>query len=163
MTVFTFAKCFVFFALALIAACTTLNSKVGSALNLDTNLTVRFDIASDINPDESRHPSPLYLRLYELKTDKLVKSADFIDLYERDKAVLGADLIARQELKRFAPGESRVEKFIVSKDARYIAVYGEFYQYKDAKYKVVFPITKNNVIRNSVRIHISGNTINLVD
>lgn len=146
-----------------IYGCSTVNSKVGGVLNLDTDLKLNFVVESDINPDEGDKPSPLFVRIYELKSEKLFEKADFIEIYERDKEVLGADFISKQELKRLTPGESRTERFVISEDARYVAIFAEFFQYQSAKPKVIFPVTTNNVFRDSVTIKVSGNTMMLED
>lgn len=146
-----------------LSACTTVNSKVGGVFGLDTDLTLTVDVLSDINPDEANEPKPLTLRIYELKSDSLINKADFISLYDRDQATLGADFLTPPKIEYIEPGVDRVLKFVTSEEARYIAIYAEFYRYKDANYKVVFPVTVNNVIRNAVKIKISGNTIALVD
>jgi type VI secretion system protein VasD len=145
-----------------IASCSTVNTKVGGALNLDTDLKLEIIVDSDINPDESGTPSPLFIRLYELKATKLFDRADFITLYENDKKAIGADLVAKQELKRLAPGKNTIEHFVLSKDTQYVALYAEFYQYKDAKYKVVFPISASNLVRNSIKVKISANNLVLL-
>jgi type VI secretion system protein VasD len=156
-----FSGC-LFVSMLLIAGCTTVNSKVGGAFNLDTDLKLEIIVDSDINPDESGTPSPLFVRLYELKATKLFERADFITLYENDKTAIGADLVAKQELKRLAPGKNTTEKFVLSKDTQYVALYAEFYQYKDAKYKVVFPVSASNVVRNAIKVKISANNLVLL-
>ena len=57
-------------ALAVIAACTELNTKAGGLLNLDTDLKLAFITEADINPDDKNQPSPLFIRMYELKSTK---------------------------------------------------------------------------------------------
>jgi type VI secretion lipoprotein, VC_A0113 family len=136
-----------------------MNSKVGGVLNLDTDLKLIVSADSDVNPDESGKPSPVFVRLYELKDTKMLDKADFLAVYERDEEVLGKDLIAKQELKRLAPGDSREEQFVLNPETQYIALYAEFFNYKNAGYKVVVPITTNNILRNAVKIRLSGNRI----
>ncbi len=142
-----------------LCACTKVNSGVGGVFNFDTDLKIIFEVANNINPDEKHTPSPLYVRLYELKSDKIFARAGFLELFEEDEALLGNELIAKQELKRIAPGEARQESFVVSKDTRYVALFAEFFQFKNAKYKVVFPVTSNNVIENTVRIEINDTNL----
>ena len=89
-----------------ISSCTTVNSKVGGMLNLDTDLKLTFKVDADINPDDSNTPAPLFVRMYELKSTKMFDKADFIGLFERDKELLGADMISKQRLKRLKPGRS---------------------------------------------------------
>lgn len=148
--------------LLIVNACDTVNTKVGGALNLDTDLKLQIVVDSDINPDESGTPSPLFVRLYELKSTKMIERADFIRLYESDVEALGADFIAKQELKRLTPGENSLERIVLSKETQFVALYAEFFKYKNARYKVVFPVSANNVIRNSVKVRISANDLVLV-
>ena len=54
--------------------------------------------AADLNPSVSQRPSPLQLRIYELRTAAAFNQADFVALYQSDTATLGADLVAREEL-----------------------------------------------------------------
>lgn len=143
--------------------CSEVDSKVGGVLNLDTDLKMEIRVDSDVNPDEKGQPSPIYLRLYELKTSKLMEKSDFISLYERDKEVLGSDLLARQELKRLVPGETRNERFVLSPETQYVALFAEFFHYKKAKYKVIFPVKKNNIFRNAIEVRLSGSDIIIVD
>ncbi|VAW91007.1 hypothetical protein MNBD_GAMMA23-2123 [hydrothermal vent metagenome] len=147
----------------LISACSSMNEWVGTKLGFDTDLTLNLKVDADINPDDKKRPSPLFVRLYELKTNKMFNRADFIGLYERDKEVLGADLVAKQELKRLVPGVSREEKFVLNKETRYIALYAEFLNYKKAKYKIIVPVVSNNVIATSITVAVSGSKLKLVE
>lgn len=135
---------------------------VGETLNLDTDVLLSIEVEANVNPDESNKPSPLFLRFYELQSNKVFENADFVDLYEKDSELLGGDLIAKQELKRVTPGESRKENFVLNKDTRYIAIYAEFFNYNDSKFRVVVPVENNNVFQDKVKIRISGNRMSLV-
>ncbi len=156
---------FYFGALILIstlAGCSSSKSRVGGALSLNTDLTINFDVGENINPDASQRPSPVFLRLYELADPTAFEKADFIDIYERDAAVLGDSLVARQQLKRFAPDEKRTESIVLKPETRYVGLYAEFLQYQDAQYKVVFQVTQNNILRNVATIKISENRVSSV-
>lgn len=146
-----------------ISACTAINSGVGGYLGLDTDLLLTFKVDADINPDERNKPSPLFIRLYELKSTKMFNNADFIDIYERDKEVLGADLLAKQKLKRLTPGEGRADSFVLDPNTRYIALYAEFLQYKDARYRVIIPVVPNNVVSTRATVQVSGNSIKIIE
>lgn len=162
MNVFRYSKLLVVgFAVAAVCGCTSLNSKVGGILNLDTDVTLRFVAEADINPDDKNRPSPLFIRLYELKSTRQFDRANFIDLYERDKEILGADMIAKQTLKRLKPGDERNDKLVLNPETRYVGLVAEFLQYQKAKFKVVIPIAKENVVASSSDIRISGNVISI--
>ena len=145
-----------------LSACSSSKSRVGGMLNLDTDLKLVFKVAADINPDDNNRPSPLFVRFYQLKSSQVFEKSDFIDIYERDQETFGADIVSKQELKPFAPGESREERFVLNPGVRYIAIYAEFSQYAGSTFKVVFPVTENNVIRNKETIQIAGRTLTLV-
>ena len=94
-----------------------------------------------------------------MKAKKIINKADFIDLYERDKEVLGADLVTSRKLKRFKPGESREEHFVLDKGTKYIALYAEFLDFKESGFRLVIPVVTNNVFRNTAIINVTGNTL----
>jgi type VI secretion system protein VasD len=146
-------------AVAVIAACSSLNTKVGGVFKLDTDLKLAFKAEADINPDDKKRPSPLFLRMYELKSTKQFEKANFIDLFERDKEVLGADLVAKQTLKRLRPGDERTDRFVLKPDTRYVGLFAEFLQYKDAKFKILVPVSPTNVVASSAEVYVAGNTI----
>lgn len=145
--------------ISLMTACQSMNAAVGGYLGLDTDLEIVFKVDADINPDELDKASPLFIRMYELKSKKMIKKADFIEIYERDKEVLGADMLAVHKLKRLKPGESRTEHFVLDGKTQYVALYAEFLEFKESKYKLIIPVVANNVVRNTVVIRVSGNQL----
>ena len=145
--------------LSISVSCSTMNTRIGGMLNLDTDLELTFKADASINPDDNNTPSPLYIRMYELKSDKQFKNADFIDLYERDKEVLGADMLAKQRLKRLIPGEKREKDFVLDPKTHYVGLFAEFQKYKNSTYKVIIPIEPTNVIASSSEVRVSGNTL----
>lgn len=150
--------------IGLLGGCQSNKSMVGGLLNLDTDLKINFVVDGDINPDEQGQASPLFVRLYELKSTKMITKADFIDLFEQDKTTLGSDMIGDvHRLKRFKPGENRTERFVLDENTQYVALYAEFFDFKDSNFKLVVPVVTNNVFRNSAVIGISGNSITLVE
>lgn len=142
-----------------INACTTVNRTVGEALNLDTDLKLEITAEKFINPDEKGQSSPVFVKLYELTDDKVFAKASFIDLYERDEEILGGTFVAKQELKRIVPATARTEQFVLSKDTRYVGLFAEFYDFKKANAKIIFPVTSSNVIRNSIKIKVADKNI----
>lgn len=147
----------VFALLIPLLSCTKVNSGVVGMFNLDTDLKLILLAGKDINPDEKHSPSPLFIRLYELSSDQAFNRADFLELYEKDDALLGKDLIAKRELNRLVPGETQEDGFVLDANTRYVGLFAEFYEYKNSKYKLVFPVTPKNVVKNTVRIEVTSN------
>lgn len=146
-----------------VTSCTSVNRKIGAALSLDTDLKLSIVVADDVNPDEAKQPSPVFVRLYELNGTQAFEKADFIDLYERDEEILGDSFVAKQELTRLVPNTTWDETFVLNKDTRYVAIFAEFFRYKGSTAKVVFPVTTTNVVRNSIKLKVTNNQIFLVD
>lgn len=63
-----------------------------------TQLDLRIEAADDLNPDEKSRGAPILVRIYELKNDSTFNGADFFSLHDNDRATLGADVLARDEL-----------------------------------------------------------------
>ena len=154
-----FSLAFIAIFLSVLTACQAVNSSVGGYFDLDTDIQIELLVDADINPDEQGIASPLFVRLYELSSNKMMGRADFIEIYERDKEVLGADMIAVHTLKRLKPGENRTEHLVLDKKTNYVALYAEFLEFKESKYKLIIPVVANNVFRDSVVIRVSGNEL----
>ena len=140
-----------------LASCTSVNSKMGSLLDLDTDLKLSFVVDKSVNPDDSKVSSPLIVRMYELKSTKAFENANFIDLYERDADVLGKTMITQQSLKPIQPNEDRTAKFVLSKGTKFIGLYAEFLQYENAKYKVIIPVAETNVVSSTAKVQLFEN------
>ena len=147
---------------SLLLACSAKKSTVGGYFELDTDLTIEFIVEADINPDDLDTASPLFLRLYELNATKMMKKADFLDIYEQDKKALGPEMVAVYRLKRFKPGESRSEKFVLKQGVSHVALFAEFNNFQNSKFKLIVPVVQNNVFRNSATIRVTGNQIMLL-
>lgn len=90
--------------------------------------------AEDLNPDVNGRPSPLRVRLYELKSASGFMSADFFTLYERDKELLGADLLVREEIQ-VEPGMQKAVTRKLNPEAKYIAVLAPYRDIEKASWR----------------------------
>lgn len=142
-----------------LSACSSINSSVGGFFNMDTDLEITFKVDADVNPDDDKKPSPLFVRMYQLKSTKMFNRANFIDLYEKDKEVLGADMISKQKLRRIKPGESRKENFVLNKETHFIGLYAEFLDFKNSSFKLLIPVVPTNVVGTSEDVLIAGNKL----
>ena len=154
---------FIAFILTVVSSCQSDKSTIGGYFDLDTDLKIEFRMEADINPDETGLASPLFIRMYELKAEKIIKKSDFIDIFERDREVLGADLVDMHKLKPFKPGEDRSEQFVLNQKTKYVGLYAEFLDFKESKYKLIIPVVTNNVFKNSATIRVSGNEMELTE
>ena len=92
-----------------------------------------------LNPSVNQRPSPLLMRLYELRTPAAFSSADFMALYQSDQAALATDMVAREEFM-LQPGETRALRKTLAADTRYIGVLGIYRNLEKATWRAVVPI-----------------------
>lgn len=107
----------------------------------------RVVVGPNLNPNAEGRPSPVFLRIYQLKDAAAFNTASFADLADADAEVLGASLISRDEFELCpleTPGSSRSarvdrrcqgEQLPVTLDVkgntRYLAVMAGFYDLHD--------------------------------
>ncbi|WP_157269384.1 type VI secretion system lipoprotein TssJ [Azohydromonas aeria] len=115
-----------------------------------TLLLGSIEAAGNLNPSISRRPSPLLLRVYELKSDTAFNNADFVSLYQRDQAELGADLVAREELV-LAPDSTRPLQRTLAPETRFIGLLGAFRDLEHATWRSVLPVMPHRTQRLRIR------------
>ena len=98
--------------------------------------TLQADLQADqdLNPDLNGRPSPLVVRLYELKSLSVFSNADFFNLFEQDVALLGDELQMRDEL-HFQPGESKTLERDLRPDTRYLGIIGAYRDIENARWR----------------------------
>lgn len=106
--------------------------------------------AADLNPSPTQRPSPLVLRIYELRSDAAFNKADFIALYQSEQATLGADLVLKDEFV-LAPGESRPYQRTLSIETRWLAVFGAYRNVERAVWRAITPVPAGKSLRLDIR------------
>lgn len=127
-----------------------------------TPLTTRIDAeikaAPGVNPDSNGRPSPIVVRLYELRAIGMFEGADFFSLYESENEALGADLLGREELE-LQPGDTQMLKRITAKDTQYIGVVGAYRGLDEAQWRVTFKIRPERM--NKINIEVGDRAITI--
>jgi len=124
---------------ALSAGCSLFGSK-------QTTAAIQLRAVWSLNPDASGRPSPLRIRLYELKSAGAFDGQDFFSLYDRDKEVLGADLVARQELQ-VEPGMQKDFKLTLNPDTKFFAVLAQYRDIEHAKWRATMQVRPGKTTR----------------
>ena len=81
--------------------------------------------AATTNPDPRGRPSPIVMRLYELKSAATFNSADFFALFDKESETLGGDLVGREEYD-LRPNETRPYRGQLQADTKVIGVVAAF-------------------------------------
>ncbi|TDF82462.1 type VI secretion system lipoprotein TssJ [Pseudomonas sp. H9] len=122
-------------ALALLAGCSSL-----SPYSTLTKLNLTLTTSDELNPDLNGRPSPIVVRLIELKHPVAFENADFFSLYERAKESLEPDMVASEELE-LRPGETVTLKLSVEPGSRYVGVLAAYRDLSQSQWRYVLQLT----------------------
>ena len=119
-------------AAVMLNGCTWLMSDV-------TKVDMRMITGGDVNPDDSGRPSPVVVRLIELKSASTFQSADFFALYNDEKQTLGPDWVSSEEFE-FKPGDVQDMRFALHPESGFVGVLAAYRQLDKVNWRLVLPI-----------------------
>lgn len=132
---------------------------VGACSSFEPDPTeLEFAIVADggINPNENGEPSPVLVRIYELKSTDAFETATFFDLLDNDRALIGEDLVTRREVE-LKPGETQPLEKETSADTLYIGVIAGFRDIDNAQWRDVAEIKSET--GNQLLVTVTGLSI----
>ena len=107
-----------------------------------TSLTIAA--GTDVNPDINGRPSPVVVRVYQLKADGAFTGAEFFALYNEEEKALGPELITRDEFV-LAPAESRTLDVTLSPETRFVGAIAAFRDIRNAQWRAVLAAPKTGM------------------
>lgn len=119
-------------ALVCLAVLTACASRPPKPVKTHTDVIV----STDVNPDASGRASPIVVRVFQLRNDGEFVAADFFPLYDKEKEVLGASFISREEYV-LAPGEKRTLDVPINADARFIGVIAAYRDIRSSHWRAI--------------------------
>ncbi|MBK6850566.1 MAG: type VI secretion system lipoprotein TssJ [Burkholderiales bacterium] len=102
-------------------------------------LATAITATPQVNPDARKRPSPVLVRVYELKADTAFNNADFMSLYQGDSATLAADIVYREEFM-LQPGETRKLDRLLDEKSRFVAVVAAYRDIEKARWRAITPL-----------------------
>jgi type VI secretion system protein VasD len=120
----------------LLAACGLLASCATKPAPPPARAHARIVVSADANPDSSGRPSPVVVRLYQLRADGEFAAADFFAIYDKEKETLAQSLISRQEYV-LSPGETRELDLPVDAQARFLGILAAFRDIRAAHWRAL--------------------------
>lgn len=99
------------------------------AINVDPN----------VNPDRAGRPSPIVVRIYELKSVAAFNGADFFSLFDNEGAALAGELVGREEFQ-LQPAETRQYRRQLQPDTKFIGVVGAFRDLEQSRWRQTVPV-----------------------
>ena len=150
-----------FTCLALLAALLSLTGCAALSPYSDmTKLDLTLNGSDELNPDLNGRPSPIVLRLIELKHPVAFETADFFSLYQRPKEALSPDMVVLEELE-LRPGEQREMKLSVQPGSRYVGVLAAYRDLPESNWRVVILLQEKE--RNSSVLTLNAQGIKTQD
>ena len=118
-----------------------------------STLSINIVTSDNINPDARKRPSPVVVRVYELKSAAQFNGADFLSLYEKDQALLGADIVVRDEFV-LRPGETKAINKLLAADTKFIGVVAAFRELERASWRGLVALVPG--MDNAVTVNLDG-------
>lgn len=117
---------------------------IAAAPDAKTNAAMTISVSAEANPDRTGRPSPVVVRVYQLKTDAAFTAASFVDLFESEDKTLGPELISRDEYV-LAPKESRTIDIAISGETRFVGAAAGFRDIRNAEWRVLVPAPRKGL------------------
>ena len=118
------------------------------------DLTMTAD--ADLNPDLTSRPSPMVVKLVELKSHTAFGNADYFALAGNTKNTLGPDYVA-EEVLPVRPGESKTLKLRLHPGSRFIGVIAEYRALDKAVWRYVIQPEKEDF--SAIRLALTRDAI----
>ena len=100
-------------------------------------------VDSNVNPDRAGRPSPIVVRVYELKSVAAFNGADFFALFDSEQAALSGELVGREEFQ-LQPAETRQYQRQLQPETKFIGVVGAFRDLEQARWRQTAPVPKKS-------------------
>lgn len=123
-----------------------------------TRVVLDIRTFEDINPNDQGRPSPLVLRIYQLRSEKEFSEAYFQDLFQNDQNVLKGVMIGREEII-VVPNEKRAVFYEPDKETQAIGILAAFRHFQLGEWRCITRVAPNEFGRFFVTIR--GNRIDI--
>lgn len=113
---------------------------------------ITIQTSNYVNPDRVGRPSPIVIRLYQLKVDTAFNNANFFALYDSDKDILGDDLVKVEEME-IAPGKTITlprKKFAM--ETKMLGVLAAYRNLDNAKWRATVRTPINRKSKITIRL-----------
>lgn len=123
-------------------------------------LTLTLNAGANINPSSVNPTNPVVLRLYQLSAIDDFKSAQVLDLYQKDTKLLASSLLHTQNIGSVLPNEKKSFQLTIQPGTKYLAAFTQFSNYPQAKSKAWLDVSKLDEIA-SITLSIESLSVNM--
>jgi len=121
-------------------------------------LDLEIHPSAALNPNAENQPSPLLIRLYDLRDSDGFMAADFFELYDRDSARLGGSLLSKREML-LVPNRPATVKRTMEDGATVLGVLAAFRVLDGARWRAVWTVKQGK--DNVLSLDVGANTVTL--
>lgn len=114
--------------------------------------------APTTNPDLRGRPSPIVVRVYELKSTAAFNSADFFALFEKESETLGTDLVGREEYD-LRPADTRPYRRQLQPETKFIGVVAAFRDLEKSRWRQAAPVPAKRGVTLTIGIETQAVTL----
>jgi type VI secretion system protein VasD len=105
-----------------------------------------------INPDSGGRPSPVVVRVYELKTCSKFTNAEFFKLFDHDQDALGGDIAGPTQEFHVRPGDTLPYDRKLQPDTKAIAVMAGYREMESSRWRDCIDVSANTTTQLSIEI-----------
>jgi len=110
------------------------------------------------NPDVQGRPSPVIVRVYELKSPTTFNGADFFSLFDKEQETLGGDLIGREEYQ-MRPAETKPYRRQLQPDTKFIGVAAAFRDLEHSQWRQAVAVPPKRTATVSIAVEARAITV----
>lgn len=123
-----------------------------------TPIEIALNADAAVNPNVDGRPSPIVVRVYELKGLKAFNNASFFDFVDDDAAALGADLVGSSEFE-LTPGVEKEYDRSLSSEATHLGVVAAFRDIQSATWRTSVELDKEK--KNEFVIYLTSLSVRI--
>ena len=104
-----------------------------------TTLHLTLQAQPGLNPDSTGLPNPVQAHVFLLKNADSFSNTDYFQFADKERTVLGADLLAQRD-QFMHPGQTQMLTLPIPKETKFIGVSASYRNIDQATWRVVTPI-----------------------
>lgn len=143
-------------AVSTLAACGMFGGGAPPPPPKEATLELSLAAGQQLNPNAQRRPSPVQVRVFDLKSPAGFDAATFEGLFERDRETLAADLVSRDDFT-LSPGEGKKIERKLGPDTKVLGIAVGFRDLERASWRTTVALKPN--AKNRISVAVDGVTV----
>jgi type VI secretion system protein VasD len=99
---------------------------------------------ANANPDGRGRPSPIVVRVFELKATSAFESADFFAIFDKEQETLAGEVVWRQEFQ-VRPGQIQTYQRTRQPEVKFVGAIAAFRDLENSRWRSTAPIPTKKI------------------